>query len=389
LQPPQAQPQVPWPTQGQADHGQPAQAGPAYHFPPPEPEPNYGYNQPVYAPQWGQQGDQRGYDLANYLPSDGPPPFQQVAHHQQAYAEPDPDYGDEYYEDEEPRRSRRWILIAAALIGAIGVGGALAYTYRSLIAPNHGRVPVVKADPNIKVKPEARGGKAFPGSDRKLPNRHGEGTLTAAVPPPDSEAKNGSVADDEKNLGPRKIKTIPVGPQPGPVTPPVSGVPGITLENMGPPSKGAPKEEEAAAPPEAADPPAVAAPPKADKADDDPPAPPAPPPATTKHVVAKAAAVPPPAARPPSVKTPSSGLGYVAVVSSQKTHMDALKAYADAAEKHPEVLSGKIPDVQEANLGEKGIWYRAVVGPPGSRDAAVHLCSQLKAAGHGCWVKEY
>jgi hypothetical protein len=383
---PQAPSQVPWPTQVYADQGQPAQAGPAYHFPPPEPEPNYGYNQPVYAPQWGQQGDQRGYDLANYMPADGPPPFQQTAHHQPAYAEPDPGYDDEFYEDEEPRRSRRWILIAAALIGAIGVGGALAYTYRSLIAPNNGRVPLVKADPNIKVKPELRGGKEFPGADKKLPNRLGEGTVTAAARPPETEAKNDTPAGEDKNLGPRPVKTIPVGPRPGQVTPPVSTIPGITLENMGPPAKAPPKAEEEVAP-AAADPPPAAAPPKIDKAeDDDPPAPP--PPVKTKHAAAKATADPPPTVRPPP-RTPSSGLGYVAVVSSQKTHMDALKAYADAAEKHPDVLNGKIPDVQVADLGEKGIWYRAVVGPPGSREAAMSLCSQLKAAGHGCWVKEY
>jgi hypothetical protein len=156
---------------------------------------------------------------------------------------------------------------------------------------------------------------------------------------------------------------------------------------MGPPAKAPPKAEEEVAPLAAADPPPAAAPPKIDKAeDDDPPAPP--PPVKTKHAAAKATADPPPTVRPPP-RTPSSGLGYVAVVSSQKTHMDALKAYADAAEKHPDVLNGKIPDVQVADLGEKGIWYRAVVGPPGSREAAMSLCSQLKAAGHGCWVKEY
>ena len=94
-----------------------------------------------------------------------------------------------------------------------------------------------------------------------------------------------------------------------------------------------------------------------------------------------AAATPPPAL--------SSGLGYVVVLASKKTHMDAFKAYADAAEKHAQVLAGKTPDVQEADLGEKGIWYRAMVGPPGSRGAAVSLCNQLKAAGQDCWVTEY
>jgi hypothetical protein len=375
-------PQAPWPTQGYANHGQPAQAAPAYHFPPPEPDPNYGYNQPAYAPQqWGP--DQRGYDLANYLPAEGQPPYQQTAHHQHGYAEPDADYGDEFYEDEEPRHGRRWIFIAAALIGAIGIGGALAYTYRSLIAPNHGRVPLVKAERNVKVKPEQRGGKEFPGADKKLPN------LAAAPPPSESEAKTEPPAD-----GPRKIKTIPVGPRPGQVPPPESTVPGITLENAGPPRADPPPEAPPKTPPVVtppstgrvtiADPPPAAAPPKTEKADDDDP--PAPPP------VARPPAKGPPAGNKIATAPPrphSSGLGYVVVLASKKTHMDAFKAYADAAEKHPQVLSGKTPDVQEADLGEKGIWFRAMVGPPGSRGAAMSLCSQLKAVGQDCWVTEY
>jgi cell division protein FtsN len=68
--------------------------------------------------------------------------------------------------------------------------------------------------------------------------------------------------------------------------------------------------------------------------------------------------------------------------------MDAFKAFADAAEKHPAVLSGKTPDVQEADLGEKGTWYRAVVGPFVSRGAAMNFCSQLKGVGQDCWVTE-
>ncbi len=393
LQPPQAPAQVPWPTQGYADHGhQPAQAGPAYHFPPPEPDPSYAYNQPAYAPQqWGQP-DQR-YDLTNYLPADGPPPFQHTAHHQQAYAETDPDYNDEFYDDEEPRRGRRWIFIAAALVGAIGVGGALAYTYRSLIAPSAVRVPLVKNESPVKVRPDQR--KEAPAKDRKLPNR----LDTAAVaPPPVEEEKNEASADQ----GPRKVKAIQFGPQGGKKTAAAvsTDVPGITLDNSGPPPKTpAERPPEADTPP--ADPPPTTeqanvdqpptstAPPPVDKDLDEPP------PQPRKLAAARSppaiAKLPPQPNSPPLAKTPpSSGLGYyVAVVSSQKTHMDAFKAFVDAAEKHPDVLGGKTPDVQVADLGEKGVWYRAVVGPPGSREAAMGICSQLKAAGHGCWVKEY
>ena len=47
-------------------------------------------------------------------------------------------------------------------------------------------------------------------------------------------------------------------------------------------------------------------------------------------------------------------------------------------------LSNKTPDVQEADLSARGLgtMYRLVVGPPGSRDAANGVCSQLKTAGY-------
>jgi hypothetical protein len=240
LQPAQTPAQIPWPTQGYADHGhQPAQAGPAYHFPPPDPEPNYGYNQPVYAPQqWGQQ-DQR-YDLTTYLPADGPPPFQNTGHHQQAYADQDPGYDDEFYDDEEPRRGRRWMFIAAALVGAIGLGGALAYTYRSFVAPSSVRVPLVRNEAPVKVKPDPR--KEAPAAERKLPTRLDK---AAAAPPPAEEEKNEVAADQ----GPRKVPTISFGPQSGKKAPAVvSRVPGIMLDND-PAAKGPTAEPPAEPPP--------------------------------------------------------------------------------------------------------------------------------------------
>jgi hypothetical protein len=88
----------------------------------------------------------------------------------------------------------------------------------------------------------------------------------------------------------------------------------------------------------------------------------------------------------------SSGLGYVAVIKSEKTSMDAMKAYADLQQKYPDVLGDRSFDVQEADLSSRGLgtMYRVVVGPPGSHNAASGVCAQLKAAGYvGCWVKEY
>jgi hypothetical protein len=82
----------------------------------------------------------------------------------------------------------------------------------------------------------------------------------------------------------------------------------------------------------------------------------------------------------------------VAVLFTEKTSMDALKKYADMQQKYTDVLVDKTPDVQEADLSDRGLGtqYRLVVGPPGSRNAASGVCAQLKSAGYsGCWVKEY
>jgi hypothetical protein len=86
----------------------------------------------------------------------------------------------------------------------------------------------------------------------------------------------------------------------------------------------------------------------------------------------------------------SPASGFVVVLASKRSRTDALKAIAELQQKYPEVLAGKTPDVWETNLGDKGVWYRAGIGPPGPREAATSVCSDLKTAGHaGCWVAAY
>ncbi|MBO0765675.1 MAG: hypothetical protein J2P50_13955, partial [Hyphomicrobiaceae bacterium] len=189
-----------------------------YHFPPPESDPGYGYppQSPLSAqPEWNRPADPRAYELSYqaYSPGADPSPFANATPHQQGYGEQDVDYGDDFFEDEEPRSGRRSILVVAALVGAIGVGGALAYTYRSLVAPNS-RVPVVKADPAGKAKPA-------PLPNRSLPTRTAEANM---------EPAQGEPPADTANPGPRVVRPIPVSPggvatgsEPAPAAAPVPG----------------------------------------------------------------------------------------------------------------------------------------------------------------------
>jgi hypothetical protein len=333
-------------------------------------------------------------------------------------------YDDEAaYEMEEPR-PRRGLKLFAAVASAVVVGGGLAYAYTLLLAPASTKSPlIVKSDEGpAKVKPSDPGGKQFAHGDSKIMGRLGEGSAgSEAVPSADGDSS-----------GPRKVPVLVVGRdgsiQP-PATPPAPettratiAVPGMTvIDGLGTSPASAPPAAAAApnAQPEAAPvktaaapepkPPLAVKPPEAPKkvaALANPPAAPtpsttqsisptadsaAPPPAQKKtHVPKKVAAAPDASVTP----QPSTGAGYVAVLASvpasSKSRIDALKQFADMQQKFGPLLQNKTPDVQEANLGEKGTYHRLLVGPPGSRDSASELCTQLKAQGYNdCWVTAY
>ena len=50
------------------------------------------------------------------------------------------------------------------------------------------------------------------------------------------------------------------------------------------------------------------------------------------------------------------------------------------------MLNGQPHSVKRADLGAKGVFFRAMVGPYGTRDQAIQVCSNLKAAGGECVV---
>jgi sporulation related protein len=371
-------------------------------------DPNYGYAQPQQpgsaGPPWGQ-ADPRGYDLGSYMAAPGQQGYAQADPGQfqqpepfgapQGYGETDAEFDEAMAEEEEePRRGRRGLMIVAALVGAIGLGGGMAYGYKTFFPSRSGPAPVIKDTQGpAKSKPEVADGKGFAHTDKKLLDRLGGDASPAAA----SDERAG----DDPNA-PRKVRLIPIapgGPQQAQEAPPAAPpglivVPGMTVENMGPPP--ARVQFPPQGPPSAArvqlPPPVKAAPQqppvKVASASMQPPAA-AEPAAPVKKAPVKAP-VPKREASAAPAATASSGAGYVAVLSSQKTRMDALKIFANMQEKYGGVLSSKTPDVQEANLGEKGVWYRLVVGPPGSRDSAATLCTQLKTAGYtGCWVTSY
>ena len=116
---------------------------------------------------------------------------------------------------------------------------------------------------------------------------------------------------------------------------------------------------------------------------------PAPPPRThaapAPAPVAVAAAAPAPA--PAAEAAPPSGGGYSVQVTSQRSEADAQSAFRALQAKFPNQLGGREPLVRRADLGAKGTYYRALVGPFASAEEAAGMCSSLKAAGGNCLVQ--
>ncbi len=71
-------------------------------------------------------------------------------------------------------------------------------------------------------------------------------------------------------------------------------------------------------------------------------------------------------------------------VSSQRSEAEAQAAFRSLQAKFPDQLGGRQPQIHKADLGTKGTYYRAMVGPFANANEAGELCSNLKAAGGQC-----
>ena len=82
------------------------------------------------------------------------------------------------------------------------------------------------------------------------------------------------------------------------------------------------------------------------------------------------------------------GGGYAVQVSSQRSEAEAQAAYRSLQARYPSQLGGHRAIFRRADLGAKGVFYRALVGPFASGEQAVSLCKSLKAAGGSCIIQK-
>jgi hypothetical protein len=73
-------------------------------------------------------------------------------------------------------------------------------------------------------------------------------------------------------------------------------------------------------------------------------------------------------------------------VASHKSEAEAQASFRSLKAKFPDVLGARQAVIRRADLGDKGVYYRAQVGPL-SAEQANEICSNLKAAGGQCLIQ--
>jgi hypothetical protein len=358
--------------------------------------PGHGPGEPYYAQQtWTQPLEEpaqvEGHypaeqEIPAYLTGRGAAPSLQA---QEGYAPSDDHFEPEHedYYDEPPPRRRMAVLAVAAVFGLAVLGTAGAFGYRTLFGSGSRVPPVIQADKSpLKVVPDApaaQGGKTI--ADRvtspgeKVVSREEKPVditqLVQASAPPQASAGNGVVGGE-----PKKVQTIVIRPDGSSSQP-------VAMPSPMPPEAAAPQ----AAPPLA---PATPARPKADSGarvaqaaapQQEPPLSLSPDQAPSSRPVRTANAAPAAAAASPAAQ--SHVTAYAVQIASQKTEADAKAAYQAIAKKYPQVLEGKSMFVYSVDLGAKGTYYRAMVGPYSVASEASEVCSALKSAGGSCLIQ--
>ena len=359
-----------------------------------------------YAPAYGQQPHpQHGYEQG-FAPAHaaGAAPDQH-----------DDEYDDEDDDAEAPRRFG-FFKIAASLVVAIGLGGGAAYTYKTYGSKlTGGHAPIV-------LKADATPAKSLVAAQNGSQPGNGSGGDRVGDTVPQVVPIGDGAGTDSVPAGARKVQTIAITPgaqaSNEPALRPTLTMPGLAVEGL--PSAAAPQRGPApvAAAPAPAGRAAATAPiapkviasleqpaatataavapktvvvakaPKPSDAFTPPGQGTAAAPAATAPVATAAAASATAAVAPAPAKT--GGNGYVAVLfSSQGNAINARKDLDALQSKYNDVLGGKPTDVTEVTVkGQQ--YFRAIVGPPGSREAVKTLCGQLLAAGHkDCFAAAY
>jgi sporulation related protein len=330
-----------------------------------------------------------------------------------------PDEHEDFYDEAPPPRRRIGVMAIAAVFALVVLGGAGGLGYRALFGTSGSNTPppVIKADTAPSKVVPANTAKApnkliydrvaDRGQDEKLVSREERPLdMKDQAPAPalalEQDNAPSAAAPAPANVvinEPKKVRTIAIRPdgtgdsQPVPAnataaTPPA---PARAAPPLAPARQAAPQQVANNADDDATLPaPRAAAPARSRNAplslspDANNDAAPAPAPRAPTRTAAVAPAATPPAARAGSASSVPAG-SYVQL-SSQRSEAEAQAAFRSLQGKYPNQLGSRQAVIRKVELGEKGTYYRAMVGPLVGNEAS-ELCSGLKAAGGQCLIQ--
>jgi len=273
-------------------------------------------------------------------------------------------------DDEDVEGSRLPLLIVLALLVLAMFAGFVWLAYSEGVARGRGETPVITAAAGpARVAPQDPGGTAQPYKGFKIyeqpaPPDEDAAQETQATQPPASAPPATKPALAETT--PATKPALTEAPRPAPVAAPKPAAPAPKIAAAAPKPVPAMKPAQLPAQPSAPIGPATAAP----------------------RALASSA---PPAAKPapvaaPVASAPAASGSTVLQIGAYKSRGDADTAWNTYKTKHASLLSGYSPDVQQADLGEKGTWYRLRIAGFPSREVATGLCDRLKADGGSCFL---
>jgi len=109
---------------------------------------------------------------------------------------------------------------------------------------------------------------------------------------------------------------------------------------------------------------------------------------TAPPTVSVKPSVPAAPAATPAAATGSARSGtHVVQVGAFRSNDDAMAQWARMKTKLGDFLNGKSPDVEMADLGDRGVYHRLRIGPFSSADDAKTYCAGLKERGQDCLIK--
>jgi cell division protein FtsN len=250
-------------------------------------------------------------------------------------------------EEEDIEGSRLPLLIVLALLVLAMFAGFVWLAYSEGVARGRSEAPVITAEAGpTRVAPQNPGGTAQPYQGFKVyeqPAPPDEDTAQNSAPAAAQSAKTASAPPAAMTKAPE-----PAAKAPAPAAKP-------------------PAPKVAAAAPKPAP-----APVKSQARATEPPAAPAKPATAAPKTLNTASAAP---AGP-----------IVLQIGAYKSQADADTAWTIYKSKHAALLAGYSPNIEQADLGDKGTWYRLRIAGFSSRDVALALCDRLKADGGSCFL---